>query len=108
VSAFWLLGTWVVYLDAEYNSEFVKKGRGYGTWRAILDLAESVNRDLGPDTCAYSEEELVRALEEQNAVGYVIEERENGVPHIGLRNHSELRQRRLRLYWNLNYGSKRD
>ncbi len=84
------MGTWAVYLNAEYNSEFVKKGRGYGTWRAILDLAGSVKHDLGPGTCSYSEEELVKALEEKNSVGYVIEERENGVPHIALRNHGEL------------------
>lgn len=79
------------------------KGRRYGTWRAVLDLAESVNRDMGPDTCAYSEDELLRALKDKDPVGYRVGLRKDGVAHIGLSSGHGVR-RRFKLDWDQEYG----
>lgn len=85
----------------------VQKGRSYGTWRAILDLAESVNRDLGPHTCAYSEEDLVKALRLKRRVGYCVEDGKDGLRHLGLRN-DDIDQPKLKLDWDHMYGRAKE
>jgi len=50
------------------------KGRTYGTWRALLNLVESVNRDLGPNTCAYFEDEILNALEDGSPCGMLCQD----------------------------------
>jgi hypothetical protein len=82
----------------------VHKDRRYGTWRAILDLAESVNRDLGPDTCAYSEDEIMEALKDQT-VRYRVGYREDGVAHIGLSSEDST-GREFKLDWDQEYGRR--
>lgn len=101
----WVLGTWILWLDTELNCQMVRKGRKYGTWRAVLDLAESVNRDLGSDTCAYSEDEIVGALKEQNPVGYCVELKRDGVAHIRLSSEDNA-GRPFKLDWDQEYGRK--
>ncbi|CZR52596.1 uncharacterized protein PAC_02473 [Phialocephala subalpina] len=111
IHSIWLLGTYILSLDSSYNSEIIKKGRKYGTWRAILDLAESVNRDLGRDTCAYGEDEIVEELGKRRPVGYFVDEQDGGggVAHLALRGEADCaRRRRVRLYWGQFYGRKND
>ncbi|KAH7157325.1 hypothetical protein B0J13DRAFT_541522 [Dactylonectria estremocensis] len=82
--AAWVIGCWGLWVDAQVNSELVTFRRGGGgEVRASLDLAESVNRDLGANTCAYSDAELSKELDKCEPVGYSVEERD-GVSHIAL------------------------
>jgi hypothetical protein len=57
-------------VDCDSNSEFYRTRRRLGTWRAITDIAEAMREALGPDICAYSEEELYEALEKKAPVKY--------------------------------------
>jgi hypothetical protein len=78
-----MLETWGLWLEAHFNSEMVKKEREFGTWRVVLDLAESVNRDLGPDTCAYSEGEIVGALKGKILWVIVLSSERTGLHTLG-------------------------
>lgn len=83
LEAIWAIGCWALWLDAQVNSQLVKFRRSGGEIRASLDLAEGVRRDLGANTCAYSDDELSRELDKCEPVGYSIEERD-GASHIVL------------------------
>lgn len=104
----WLLGTFLVWLDAERSSELVMKGRKTGIWRAILDLAEAANRDLGPHTCAYSEEEIVKALDKKSALKYGV--RQTGVESASICLESAVevygKRKKFKLNWEQEYGGK--
>lgn len=62
VNSVWLVGLWILWLDCDINSEFCRKGRRLGIWRAVADISEALREELGPNICAYSEEELAQAL----------------------------------------------
>jgi hypothetical protein len=84
LEAIWAIACWPIWLDANVNSELLRHGRsGAGVIRSVLDLAESLNRDLGADTCAYSDGELAQALQKCELVRYTIQT-EGNVSHIGL------------------------
>jgi len=72
----------------------MRKGRKFGTWRAVLDLAESLNRDLGPHTCA---------IKEQSSVRYRVDPGNDGVAHIGLSS-SKIGREHFKLDWDQEYG----
>ncbi|KAJ9630871.1 hypothetical protein H2203_001396 [Taxawa tesnikishii (nom. ined.)] len=63
----WGFGTYCVWLDTQWGSQLVRKGRTMGTWRAIADLAEAMKEELGPHTGAYSESELQNALSKRGS-----------------------------------------
>ncbi len=91
-------------MDCDTNSEFCKKRRRLGTWRAIADIAEAMREELGPDICAYSEEELYEALEKRPPVKYYSTRATEDQPgYIGL---SSRQSGQLNLQWNQEYGKK--
>lgn len=49
-------------VDSRRNSQLMRKGRKMGRWRAMLDLAEPLQRELGAETSAYSNAELEQAI----------------------------------------------
>lgn len=101
IEATWAFGCWFIWLDANVNSTLLKKRRpNWGILRNALDLAESVNRDLGVNTCLYSDKELERELDKCEYVGYAVEER-GDISHIGI--YSEGKER-PRLYDGILYG----
>lgn len=52
---------------------------------AAIDVAETIAKELGPNTCAYSEEEIEAELRKTPPMRYnVIEEGERDEAHIGL------------------------
>ncbi|KAI4123331.1 MAG: hypothetical protein LQ338_005313, partial [Usnochroma carphineum] len=60
----WTVGMYCVWLDANIASELVKYGRTIrGPFRAVADLAEAMNETLGPNYCAYTEEEIAKELD---------------------------------------------
>ncbi|KAE9367226.1 hypothetical protein N431DRAFT_472230 [Stipitochalara longipes BDJ] len=103
INAIWFFGTWIILLDSEHNSELMEKGRKLGTWRTILDLAESLNRDLGPQTCAYTEKEIEDAIKRQRLVRYRVDAGNGGAAHIGLSS-SEIGRKPFKLDWDQEYG----
>ncbi|KAJ3570088.1 hypothetical protein NPX13_g5851 [Xylaria arbuscula] len=80
----WIIGCWVIRWHTTVSSNLIDNNRrNVGTVRHILDLAEAMNRDLGPNTCVYSDDELHAALQRCPPVGYEIESKD-GLKHIGL------------------------
>jgi hypothetical protein len=100
----WLVGMWIIWFDCDVNSELCKKGRRLGLWRTILDLADALREDLGPNTCGYSDEELAQVLARKPPIKYymrVPSETEPG--YIGL---SSRKMDRIRLHWGQDFGRK--
>jgi hypothetical protein len=100
INSFWLFGLSILWLDAHTQSEFCKKGRQMGVYRAIVDIAEAIREDLGPNLAAYSEE-LSAALHQQGPIKYhVSKSKTDSTMHIGL---SSIQSDRLRLDWDQIY-----
>ncbi|EOD48733.1 hypothetical protein UCRNP2_4508 [Neofusicoccum parvum UCRNP2] len=83
----WTAGMYLVWFDTHRNSKLWRSGRRLGMWRAVLDLAEAIREDLGPDLAGYSNEELDKAINEKGSSWmYYAEGPAVGRPvsHIGL------------------------
>ncbi|KAF8542603.1 hypothetical protein BDD12DRAFT_802777 [Trichophaea hybrida] len=61
----WLFGMYGLWVDACRKSQLHQAGRRLGIYRGILDVAEALNNDLGPNACAYSDTELIKEIERQ-------------------------------------------
>ncbi|KAL8966473.1 MAG: hypothetical protein Q9197_005957 [Variospora fuerteventurae] len=60
----WTIGMYGVWLDANIASDLVRNGRTIrGPFRAAADLVEAMNHTLGTEHCAYSDEEVAKALQ---------------------------------------------
>ncbi|XXH01378.1 hypothetical protein Hte_007738 [Hypoxylon texense] len=80
----WVVGCWWLRLRTTINSKLIEFNRlGVGTARHILDLGEAIRRDLGPNTCIYTDTELTDALKQCPPVGYALDGKD-GMKHIGL------------------------
>lgn len=94
----WLAGCWVMWLYARSHSKLVSSNRTCsGDVRAILDIAEAINRELGDCTGSYVDSELIEELEKRPPVGYTIET-SSGMERIALMpvpKHDGARRRRL-------------
>lgn len=102
VNSFWLFGLWILWLDCYTQSEFCQKGRRMGVYRAIIDIAEVIRQDLGPNLAAYSEGQLVAALRQQGRIKYLVSEpKSDSTMHIGL---SSSYSGRTRLQWDRTYA----
>ena len=98
----WLFGLWVMWVDADHNSQFCRKGRRMGHYRAALDVAAALNDEFGPDTGAYSDGQLYKRVKKMPPVKYVVEEDEQTLTgRIGL---STRRSGRVKLHWNEKYA----
>jgi hypothetical protein len=47
LTTFWEIGTYVLWLDAYFNSRFDSTQRAMGTYRAVLDLTAAMNDEMG-------------------------------------------------------------
>ncbi|KAH7419532.1 hypothetical protein BKA64DRAFT_19771 [Cadophora sp. MPI-SDFR-AT-0126] len=107
ISGAWTLGTWAIYVYASVHSDLLQKDRGFGTWRAIMDISESLTKMVGDRSlCAYTEKELSGSLRGRNMVMYESYGGEEGNKKFGLREvrHGNRDQSRLRLEWESTYG----
>lgn len=101
----WLLGLWILWLDCDTNSELCRKGRRSGLWRAVTDISEAMREQLGPNLCAYSDQELADALKMRPPVKYHVSHgTSDELGHIGLS--SGAPSGRFRLQWNREYGRR--
>lgn len=83
----WCFICWILWVDANANSELLRhRRRTDGLLRHVLDLAEAVNKELGPGCAEYSSQELEEELEKRDSVGYVVETLSNGTQNIRIRN----------------------
>ncbi|CZR56068.1 uncharacterized protein PAC_05956 [Phialocephala subalpina] len=107
ISGTWILGTWVLYVYSSVHSETIQKGRGFGPWRAVVDLGDALRETLnGVDVCAYSDDELRRNIRGRNWVTYRHVDREDSRSSFGLKEVEvgEGEEGRLRLGWGREYG----
>ncbi|KAF8855998.1 hypothetical protein BDZ45DRAFT_675796 [Acephala macrosclerotiorum] len=106
ISGAWTLGTWILYVYSSVHSEMIQKGRGFGPWRAVVDLGDALRETLGGvDLCAYSDEELSRNIRGRNWVTYRHIDRKDERSSFGLREvEVGKREERLRLEWVREYG----
>ncbi|KAL8945805.1 MAG: hypothetical protein Q9222_007704 [Ikaeria aurantiellina] len=99
----WTFGMYCVWLDANIFSELVRSGRTIrGPFRAAADLVEAMNETLGNEYCAYSEQEIEKALQRSgDTLKYDSLLREGSdVLHVGLSTDKDARvlMSRKRLY----------
>lgn len=106
ITSAWFLGMWILWVDADHNSEFCRKGRRLGLYRGIVDIAEAIHEQLGDQLCAYTETELTTAVRKMRPLKYYtteVEDGEGNVPHIGL---SSRETAKVKLMWGTKYGKK--
>lgn len=81
----WCFACLILLLLSTQQSNLVRYRRPtFGIIRTILDLAESLSRDLGPDTSWYTEKQLREKLLGQQPVGYTVWNKDSVTGHIGL------------------------
>ena len=81
----WLIGMAITWRSLLSRSEFVKKRRTMGKYRATVDLAEAIREELGSSVCVLSDTALERELKERLSIRYhVYEETDKDHLHIGL------------------------
>ena len=98
----WLFGVWVLWVDADHNGQFCRKGRRMGHYRAALDVAAALNEAFGPDTGAYADGQLYERVKRMPPVKYRVEEDEQMMTgRIGL---SARPSGRVKLHWNEKYA----
>ncbi len=102
----WIFGMYFVWLDANIYSAICRSGRRMrGDFRAAADLSGAMEEVLGNETCAYSNEEMLSALNRESGVRYYATgANDNGVAHIGI---SSIRLGRVPYNSTLLYGERR-
>ena len=69
---FWSLGLYAVWIDSQKHSSLVKRGHRLGRWKVILELADSLRKELGTNTSSsYSQAELDGMITRMRSVKYV-------------------------------------
>lgn len=99
-----LIGGWVLWIDCDTNSQLCRARRRLGIWTAIADLSEVLQAELGNNLCAYSDEDILRAVQKRPPVKYVTAPSTNGeILNIGLSTKAAPKKR-LRIAWGKVYG----
>lgn len=113
----WTLGMYIVWLDANCNSELCRKRRKMrGSFRNALDLAEAIREVLGDELCAYPERQIADQLHKSKgglrfysgANSIDNDNTDASVSHIGLSSLKGGGGPRLRLHDNTLYGGGRE
>jgi hypothetical protein len=105
----WSLGMYGLWVDACRKSQLFQAGRRLGLYRGILDLAEAIRDELGPDTCAYSDAELKKAIfERSSAPGLVYRQiHQQQTNHIAITASKSDERTAFNLNHEVLYGSSR-
>ena len=102
----WIFGMYFVWLDANIYSKICRSGRRMrGDFRAAADLSGAMEEVLGNETCAYSNKEMLSALNRESGVRYYATGgNDKDVAHIGI---SSIRLGRVPYNSTLLYGERR-
>ncbi|KAF7504147.1 hypothetical protein GJ744_002665 [Endocarpon pusillum] len=76
-----------MYTDARKHNLLLQMGRRPGIYRDILDVAEAIQDQLGPDTSGYSDKELSREIGKLNPIGFDVTQQEGILWEIRLTTH---------------------
>jgi hypothetical protein len=68
----WAVGMYGIWIDASRHYLQQKKGRRMGEWRAIVDLGDAIQHELGPNLNNYSDEELKESLKAIKPIMYTV------------------------------------
>ncbi|KAH6673181.1 hypothetical protein B0J14DRAFT_639142 [Halenospora varia] len=74
----WLLGTYAMWIDTQYNCKLMRQGREMGTLLAVMGLADAATEVLGPNTEGYSGPESEKGLQKQPWIQYEAEDNGQG------------------------------
>ena len=80
----WTWGMFGMYVDAKKHDLLWQMGRRPGIYRDILDVAETIQEELGPNTCGYSDKELLRVIKKLDPIGFIGIQREGNMQNIRL------------------------
>lgn len=80
----WTWGMFGMYVDAKKHDFLWRMGRRPGVYRDILDVAEAIQEELGPDTCGYSDKELSKEIEKLGPVGFDVSQKQGNMEDIRL------------------------
>ena len=70
----WLVGMWITWVSLQHKSQFAKKRREMGKYRAAVDVGEAIRYELGPNLSAFSDSALEAALKNRSPVRYHVME----------------------------------
>lgn len=103
-----IIGTWILWIDCDTNSQLCRARRRLGIWAAMADLSEVVREQLGDNLSAYSNNDILQAIKKRPPVKYtatpsIDSERIN----IGLRT-AVSNGSRLRIVWGKQYGGLKE
>ena len=70
----WVMGTYITWLHTQRlrNGQLNRCGRGFGPYRAMIDLAGAIHEELGSSIGAYSDKEIEKELAKRSPVKYVM------------------------------------
>ena len=84
----WLIGMFITLESVSRQSQFVKKRRQMGKYRAAVDLAEIIKKELGPNLSAFSDSDLETELKTRPPIRYHVLQQSGHLgerhEHIGL------------------------
>ncbi|SLM34935.1 hypothetical protein LPUS_03910 [Lasallia pustulata] len=107
LNGLWTIGTYGVWMHMVRKSEFHRKRRQVGKYKAAIDIAEAISNELGQHACGYSEEEIEAELKKRLPIRYhVREDEENGYAHIGLSS-DDPKGKRVKLEFGKLYGGSK-
>lgn len=84
----WLVGMWITWVSLQNKSQFAKKRRKIGKYRAAIDIAKAITHELGPNLSAFPDSALEAVLKKRSPIRYHVQERpgpgNEKFPGIGL------------------------
>ena len=99
-----IIGCWILWIDCDTNSQLCRARRRIGIWTAIADLSEVMQAELGNNLCAYSDGDILRAIQERPPVKYTSTPSMDGERiHVGLSS-GVPSKKRFKIMWGKEYG----
>lgn len=72
LTTIWSFGMYIMWLDAHLHSRYDRAGRRMGPYRAALDLAKALRKDMGEDAAEHLSNSEIKHLLERGMNGHMI------------------------------------
>ena len=72
LTTIWSIGMYIMWLDAHLHSRYNRAGRRMGPFRAALDLAKALHKDMGEDAAEHLSNSEIKDLLKRGMNGHVI------------------------------------